>query len=145
MNKNDMKKIAVLLVLFLTSICTLVNAQDVWKISSNIKMSIMDDNVVITIVDNDNFDGYNHLYPINFGRIDQTLSTLSQMEDDLENGESFSSVSYDLLDSQLNGLNSIDEYGNKYILINTNYQYEIYLSHIKKMKKRINKYIKNGN
>lgn len=123
----------------------LIHSQNVIKISRDIKMSIIDNNVVITVADNDNLDGRNHLYPINFGKIDQTLSTLSQMEDDLENGESYSSVSYKLFDSYLNGLNSRDEYGNKYILINTDYQYEIYLSHIKKMKKKINKYIKNEN
>ena len=120
-----------------------INAQEIYKISPNIKLSIIDNNVFIAVCDNDIYDGHNNLYPISLGKTPDAISILTQMENDLEHNEPFSTLSYDISNSQLIGIYNIDEYGNKYILINTDHQYEIYLSHIKKMKKKIIKHIKN--
>lgn len=119
-----------------------VNAQSVTKISSNIKMSIVDNCVSVTISDN-NYDKVDNIYTIRFGKIDNALATLSKMEYDLLNGNEFATVLYTVIDNQLKALLGVDTSGKKYILINADHQYEMHMPHIKKIKKVINKYTTN--
>lgn len=127
--------------MLLMTFCT--NAQNVTKISPKIKMTICDNQITTIIYDNNDYDNINNQYVINFGEINSALLTLNKIECDLLKGESFAQVSYKIHNNTLNALLGVNANGGKYILINDDHQYEIQLSHIKKIKKVINKYITN--
>jgi hypothetical protein len=132
-----MRKFIFFTILLISTINAVAN--NTIKISPNIKMSIIDTQVIVTINANDYSDEY---ITVNFGKTDFALDTLTAIESDLTIHKKFTSVSYSVVDDKLDCVICIDEFGHEYLLINSKHQYELYPQHIKKIKRYIIKHTK---